>query len=93
MEDDCRVLSIQSHVVRGYVGNRAATFPLQVGSLRNGASRDLAAATRPAPLRPGPARATQATSGGGACGPTRDQGRRLPASPARLSRLSAPAGA
>ncbi|XP_003463994.1 pyridoxal kinase [Cavia porcellus] len=30
MEGDCRVLSIQSHVVRGYVGNRAATFPLQV---------------------------------------------------------------
>ncbi|XP_049730933.1 pyridoxal kinase isoform X1 [Elephas maximus indicus] len=30
MEPDCRVLSIQSHVVRGYVGNRSATFPLQV---------------------------------------------------------------
>ncbi|XP_058152288.1 pyridoxal kinase [Dasypus novemcinctus] len=30
MERECRVLSIQSHVVRGYVGNRAATFPLQV---------------------------------------------------------------
>ncbi|XP_038615916.1 pyridoxal kinase [Tachyglossus aculeatus] len=29
-EPDCRVLSIQSHVVRGYVGNRAAAFPLQV---------------------------------------------------------------
>ncbi|KAK2849782.1 hypothetical protein Q7C36_008565 [Tachysurus vachellii] len=27
---DCRILSIQSHVVRGYVGNKAATFPLQV---------------------------------------------------------------
>ena len=27
-----RVLSIQSHVVHGYVGNRAATFPLQVGT-------------------------------------------------------------
>uniref|UniRef100_M3XJF6 Pyridoxal kinase n=1 Tax=Latimeria chalumnae TaxID=7897 RepID=M3XJF6_LATCH len=27
---ECRVLSIQSHVVRGYVGNKAATFPLQV---------------------------------------------------------------
>uniref|UniRef100_A0A669E0E0 pyridoxal kinase n=1 Tax=Oreochromis niloticus TaxID=8128 RepID=A0A669E0E0_ORENI len=26
----CRVLSIQSHVVRGYVGNKSATFPLQV---------------------------------------------------------------
>lgn len=25
------MLSIQSHVVRGYVGNKAATFPLQVG--------------------------------------------------------------
>ncbi|XP_034803859.1 pyridoxal kinase isoform X2 [Pan paniscus] len=30
MEEECRVLSIQSHVIRGYVGNRAATFPLQV---------------------------------------------------------------
>ncbi|KAK1344287.1 hypothetical protein QTO34_014852 [Cnephaeus nilssonii] len=30
MEEECRVLSIQSHVVRGYVGNRAATFPLQL---------------------------------------------------------------
>lgn len=30
MEAECRVLSIQSHVVRGYVGNRAAAFPLQV---------------------------------------------------------------
>ncbi|EGW09150.1 Pyridoxal kinase [Cricetulus griseus] len=29
MEGECRVLSIQSHVVRGYVGNRAAMFPLQ----------------------------------------------------------------
>lgn len=27
-----RVLSIQSHVVHGYVGNKVATFPLQVGS-------------------------------------------------------------
>ena len=27
-----RVLSIQSHVVHGYVGNKAATFPLQVWS-------------------------------------------------------------
>ena len=25
-----RVLSIQSHVVYGYVGNKAATLPLQV---------------------------------------------------------------
>ena len=25
-----RVLSVQSHVVHGYVGNKAATFPLQV---------------------------------------------------------------
>ena len=25
-----RVLSIQSHVVSGYVGNRAAVFPLQL---------------------------------------------------------------
>uniref|UniRef100_A0A667ZVR7 pyridoxal kinase n=1 Tax=Myripristis murdjan TaxID=586833 RepID=A0A667ZVR7_9TELE len=29
-EMECRVLSIQSHVVRGYVGNKSATFPLQV---------------------------------------------------------------
>eukprot|EP01032_Pedospumella_encystans_P011726 gene11726-13616_t len=29
-EDICRVLSIQSHVVSGYVGNKAAVFPLQV---------------------------------------------------------------
>nr|XP_003218993.1 PREDICTED: pyridoxal kinase [Anolis carolinensis] len=29
-KEECRVLSIQSHVVRGYVGNRAAAFPLQV---------------------------------------------------------------
>ncbi|TSL54363.1 Pyridoxal kinase [Bagarius yarrelli] len=29
---DCRVLSIQSHVVRGYVGNKSATFPLQFHS-------------------------------------------------------------
>lgn len=33
MEGECRVLSIQSHVVRGYVGNRAAMFPLQVRAL------------------------------------------------------------
>ena len=25
-----RVLSVQSHVVSGYVGNRAAVFPLQI---------------------------------------------------------------
>ncbi|GMK55229.1 hypothetical protein CspeluHIS016_0202850 [Cutaneotrichosporon spelunceum] len=28
--DPTRILSIQSHVVSGYVGNRAATFPLQM---------------------------------------------------------------
>ena len=28
--DHMRILSIQSHVVSGYVGNRAATFPLQL---------------------------------------------------------------
>ena len=28
---DQRVLSIQSHVVTGYVGNKSATFPMQVG--------------------------------------------------------------
>jgi len=27
---DAQVLSIQSHVVKGYVGNKSATFPLQV---------------------------------------------------------------
>jgi len=27
---ECRVLSVQSHVVRGYVGNKSASFPLQV---------------------------------------------------------------
>ncbi|KAG5282804.1 hypothetical protein AALO_G00034800 [Alosa alosa] len=27
---ECRVLSVQSHVVRGYVGNKSACFPLQV---------------------------------------------------------------
>jgi pyridoxine kinase len=30
MKPERRVLSIQSHVVSGYVGNKAATFPLQV---------------------------------------------------------------
>lgn len=35
-ERECRVLSIQSHVVRGYVGNKAATFPLQVSGWRAG---------------------------------------------------------
>lgn len=30
-----RVLSIQSHVVHGYVGNKSATFPLQVSGHRN----------------------------------------------------------
>lgn len=29
-EDLCRVLSIQSHVVHGYVGNKSAVFPLQI---------------------------------------------------------------
>jgi pyridoxine kinase len=29
-EEFPRVLSIQSHVVSGYVGNRAAIFPLQL---------------------------------------------------------------
>jgi hypothetical protein len=29
-EEKRRVLSIQSHVVSGYVGNKAAVFPLQV---------------------------------------------------------------
>lgn len=30
-----RVLSIQSHVVHGYVGNKSATFPLQVSKYCN----------------------------------------------------------
>lgn len=30
---ECRVLSIQSHVVRGYVGNKSASFPLQVNTI------------------------------------------------------------
>ncbi|KAL1448001.1 hypothetical protein WDU94_003693, partial [Cyamophila willieti] len=30
MLEEKRVLSIQSHVVSGYVGNKSATFPLQV---------------------------------------------------------------
>lgn len=30
---ELRVLSIQSHVVRGYVGNKAATFPIQVNGI------------------------------------------------------------
>ena len=34
-----RVLSIQSHVVSGYVGNKAAVFPLQVSGLRAAGSR------------------------------------------------------
>lgn len=29
-DDNRRVLAIQSHVVHGYVGNKSATFPLQV---------------------------------------------------------------
>ncbi len=29
-DETVRVLSIQSHVVHGYVGNRSAVFPLQV---------------------------------------------------------------
>uniref|UniRef100_A0A8B9DQ36 pyridoxal kinase n=1 Tax=Anser cygnoides TaxID=8845 RepID=A0A8B9DQ36_ANSCY len=37
-ERECRVLSIQSHVVRGYVGNKAATFPLQVSEPRRSSS-------------------------------------------------------
>lgn len=30
---ELRVLSIQSHVVRGYVGNKAVTFPIQVNGI------------------------------------------------------------
>lgn len=29
-----RVLAVQSHVVHGYVGNKSATFPLQVSATR-----------------------------------------------------------
>lgn len=32
VEPKRRVLSIQSHVVHGYVGNKSATFPLQVST-------------------------------------------------------------
>lgn len=32
MEPIKRVLSIQSHVVSGYVGNKCAVFPLQVST-------------------------------------------------------------
>lgn len=28
--EKCRVLSIQSHVVHGYAGNKCSVFPLQV---------------------------------------------------------------
>lgn len=52
------MLSIQSHVVRGYVGNRAATFPLQV-RLRN-ARCPRAPPRRPAAEWPQPARVTLA---------------------------------
>lgn len=34
---DCRVLSIQSHVVSGYVGNKIATFTLQVNGFETDA--------------------------------------------------------
>lgn len=33
--DNKRVLAIQSHVVHGYVGNKSATFPLQVSGSMN----------------------------------------------------------
>lgn len=68
MEQECRVLSIQSHVVRGYVGNRAAAFPLQV-RLRN--------ARGPQPARvtlAGPPRRPRVPSG--ARGPRRGPGAR-----------------
>lgn len=32
MESIKKVLSIQSHVVSGYVGNKCAVFPLQVNT-------------------------------------------------------------
>lgn len=51
MEEECRVLSIQSHVVRGYVGNRAATFPLQVSAHSRPGLRN-----RPGSPREGPRR-------------------------------------
>lgn len=35
LETTPRVLSIQSHVVHGYVGNKSAVFPLQVSSILN----------------------------------------------------------
>ena len=43
--DAPRVLSIQSHTVHGYVGNKSAVFPLQLLGLEVGRrSRDAAAA-------------------------------------------------
>ena len=35
MSRESRVLSIQSHVVHGYCGNKSAVFPLQVSILKN----------------------------------------------------------
>lgn len=33
MSETPRILSIQSHVVSGYVGNKSAIFPLQVNNM------------------------------------------------------------
>ena len=41
MESYERVLSIQSHVVSGYVGNKSATFPLQLLGFEVSRERDL----------------------------------------------------
>jgi hypothetical protein len=51
-----RVLSIQSHVVAGYVGNRAAVFPLQRLGLEVDGGLPEAAAPRAAPPAAPPAK-------------------------------------
>lgn len=59
---ECRVLSIQSHVVRGYVGNKSASFPLQVNA---NCMLPLSDTTRPclrSQLRPKTAPASQLAS-------------------------------
>lgn len=62
--EECRVLSIQSHVVRGYVGNRAATFPLQV-LLRNPRGSPRLAAADPPDLGGAPEAAAGAVRSAG----------------------------
>ena len=42
-----RVLSVQSHVVHGYVGNKAAAFPLQVQGFNVEAVNTVVLSNRP----------------------------------------------